>query len=119
MLGQIAIGLALVASAVPASVARDSRGLDRCASADPATEAEGPQAERTPPSDKGVFVEVPTGKVCVDPQSLEGEYSYIRRSTAAGGMAIVEISTTPFMPDLASSGGSQGAIPRPDQPASW
>ena len=118
MLGYMTIGLAVVVSGVPASLAQDSRVLDHCKSAGTETEAEERQTDQSSGSDTGVFVAVPIGRVCVGPESVDGEPSYVRRITAKEGMAIVEVSTTPFMPDL-PSGEVGGSIGRPDQPAGW
>jgi hypothetical protein len=52
----------------------------------------------------------------MNPVLLDGEPNYVRRTTVPPGMTIVEVSTTPFMPVLASN---EGTIGRPDQPASW
>ena len=117
--GYLAIGLAAVVGVVPASFAQESRVLDRCKSAGTGIEADERQAQQRPRSNRGIFVVVPIGRVCVGPEAVDGEPSYVRRVTAKEGMAIVEVSTTPFMPDLASSGEASGAIVRPDQPAGW
>lgn len=117
MPGYIAIGLAVVAGLVPASPAQDSRVLDYCKSADPGIEAR--QGDPAPGSNMGVVVAVPIGRVCVGPESVDGEFSYVRRTTAKEGMAIVEVSTTPFMPVLASNEAVKQLIARPDQPAGW
>jgi hypothetical protein len=113
----MAIGLAVVVSVVPASFAQDSRVLDHCKSAGTGIEAEERQTHQRPGSNMGVFVAVPIGSVCVGPEFVDGEPIYVRRMKE--GMAIVEVSTTPFMPDLRSSEGPPGVISRPDQPASW
>jgi hypothetical protein len=118
-IGYMAIGLAAVVSVVPASFAQDSRVLDHCKSAGTGIEAEERQTHQRPGSNTAVFVDVPIGRVCVGPEVLDGEPSYVRRISAKEGMAIVEVSTTPFMPDLRSSEGPPGVISRPDQPASW
>ena len=117
MLGYMAIGLAIIAGVVPASPAQDSRVLDHCKSADPGIEVR--QGDQTPGSNMGVVVAVPIGRVCVGPESVDGEFSYVRRTTAKEGMAIVEVSTTPFMPVLASNEAVNQLIARPDQPAGW
>ena len=113
--GSIAIALAVVLSAVPASFAQDSRVLDK--SAGTGTEAEERQTQR-PESNRGISLAVPIGKVSVGPKSLDGEPVYVRRTTVREGMTIVEVSTTPFMPVLASNEGPPGVV-RSDQPASW
>lgn len=117
--GYLAIGLAAVVGVVPAFPAQGSRALDQCKPAGTGVEAEERQTHETPDSNMGVSVAVPIGRVCVGPEAVDGEPSYVRRVTAKEGMAIVEVSTTPFMPDLASSGEASGAIVRPDQPAGW
>jgi hypothetical protein len=117
--GYLVIGLAAVVGFVPASFAQGSRGLDHCKSAGTGIEAEERQAHETPGSNTGVSVAVPIGRVCVGPEAVDGEPSYVRRITAKEGMAIVEVSATPFMPDLPSGEQPAGAIARPDQPAGW
>ena len=119
MLAYMAIGLALVVGAVPASLAQDSRVLDHCKSAGTAVEAEEQQARQRPASNTGVSVVVPIGRVCVGPESVGGEFTYVRRTTVSKGMTVVEVSTTPFMPVLSSSEVPSGVIPRTDLPASW
>ena len=115
----VAIGLAAVVGGVPAAFAQDSRVLDQCKSAGTGIEEEERQAHQRPASNAGVFVDVPLGRVCVGPESVDGEHTYVRRTTAKEGMTIVEVSTTPFMPVLASNEASPGVIVRPDQPAGW
>jgi hypothetical protein len=115
----MAIGLAVVVSGVPASFAQDSRVLDHCKSAGTAIEAEERQPHQGLGSNTGVFVAVPIGRVCVGPESVDGEPSYVRRTTVSKGLTIVEVSTTPFMPDLRPGEAPPGVIVRPDQPASW
>ena len=118
-IGHMAIGVTVVVGVVPASFAQDSRALDHCKPAGTGIEAEERPTDQRPGSNKGVFVDVPIGRVCVGPEALDGEPSYVRRISAKEGMAIVEVSTTPFMPVLASGGVPPGVINRPDQPASW
>jgi hypothetical protein len=115
----MAMSLAVVVGVVPASSAQDSRVLDDCKYAGTAIEAQEQQPQQTLGSNTGVVVAVPIGRVCVGPESVDGEPSYVRRTKAGEGMTIVEVSTTPFMPDLRSSEGPPGVIGRPDQPASW
>jgi hypothetical protein len=115
----MAIGFAVVVSGVPASFAQDSRVLDHCKSAGTGIEAEERPTHQSPGSNTGVSVAVPIGRVCVGPEFVDGEPSYVRRIKGKEGMAIVEVSTTPFMPDLRSSEDPRGVIGRPDQPASW
>ena len=100
-----AIGLTAAISVVPASSAQ---------SAGTGVEA----AERQTQSKKGISLAVPIGKISVGPKSLDGEPVYVRRTTVGAGMTIVEVSTTPFMPVLASNEGSPAAV-RTDQPAGW
>ena len=115
----MAIGLAAAVAVVPASFAQTSRALDHCKSAGTGIEATQQQTHQRPGNNRGVFVAAPTGRVCVGPEVLDGEPSYVRRTTAKEGMAIVEVSTTPFMPDLPSSEGPTVVIGRSDQPAGW
>ncbi len=82
-------------------------------------EAEERQTHQTPGSNMGVVVVVPIGRVCVGPEAVDGESSYVRRTTAKEGMTIVEVSATPFMPVLASNEAVDQLIARPDQPAGW
>ena len=119
MLGYLAIGLAVVAGGVPASFGQDSRVLDHCKSAGTGIEAEEERRPQRLGSNTGVVVAVPIGRVSVGHESLDGEPIYVRRSTVREGMTIVEVSTTPFMPVLASNEGPSGVIVRPDQPAGW
>ena len=107
----VAIGLAVVVSGVPAAFAQDSRGSDQDKSAGTR------QTRQSPGSNKGISVAVPIGRVSVGPKSLDGEPIYVRRMTVRDGMTIVEVSTTPFTPVLASNEGAPGV--RPDQPAGW
>jgi hypothetical protein len=117
--GYMAIGLAAVVTVVPASFAQASRVLDHCKPAGTGIEAKERQVQQRPGSNRGVSVAVPMGRVCVSPEAVDGEPSYVRRITASEGMAIVEVSTTPFMPDLRSGEEPAGVIGRPDQPAGW
>ncbi len=117
MLGYIAIGVAAVVGNVPASLAQDSRVLDHCKPAGTGIEAEQRQTHEGPGSNSGISVEIPIGSVCVSPESLDGDFVYVRRTTDTAGMTIVEVSTTPFMADLSSN--EVGSIGRPDQPAGW
>ena len=99
------IGFAVVVGDVPASFAQDSRDSD-------------PGKAAGTGSNRGISLAVPIGTVSVDPKSLDGEPVYVRRSTVGGGITIVEVSTTPFMPVLASNEGAPPVV-RPDQPAGW
>ena len=116
-IGYIAIGLAVVVCAAPASFAQNSRVLDHDKSARARTEAEGRPTHQISGSGPGVFVAEPIGKIWVDPELLDGEPSYVRRTKDSVGVTIVEVSTTPFMPVLAA--GGEEFIARPDQPALW
>ena len=111
----MAISLAAVAGVVPPSSAQGS-GVHGAPSATE-LKAEERQSHQGPKSDTGISLAVPTGKVTVGPKSLDGEPIYVRRTTVREGMTIVEVSTTPFMPVLASA--EAPPAPRPDQPAGW
>ena len=113
----MAIGLAVVVSGVPASFAQDSRVLDHGKSAGTGIEAKERQTHQRPGSNTGISLEVPIGRVSVGPEFVDGEPVYVRRMTVREGMTIVEVSTTPFMPVLASNEEPPGV--RPDQPAGW
>jgi hypothetical protein len=93
----MAIGLAVLVSVVPAALAKEPR-----------VAADG----------KSAGTSVPSGRVGVGPEFMDGEPIYVRRTTVRPGMTIVEVSTTPFMPVL-SSKEQAAAVVRPDQPASW
>jgi len=124
-IGYVAISLSALITVVPASLARDSLVFDQGKSA-----GTGIAAEERPrhdelsdglrletPEHTGVFVAVPTGKVWVGPELVDGQPSYVRRTKGKEGMLIVEVSTTPFMDELP---GFEGSIPRPEAlPASW
>jgi len=116
----ITIGLAAAVSGVPASFAHDSRVRDHGNTAGTRIEAQEPQTPQKLGNNKGISLDVPTGSVSVGPKSLGGEPVFVRR-TVREGMTIVEVSTTPFMPVLASNEGPAGvqAIVRPDQPVGW
>ena len=116
--GYMAVGLAAVVGLVPASFAHDSRVLDHCKSAGTGIQAEERQTDQRPEGTMGVVVAVPIGTVCVGPEAVDGEPSYVRRTTDGKGITIVEVSTTPFMPVLASNEATAG-VARPDQPAGW
>lgn len=115
----MAIGVAVVFG-VPASFAQDSRVPDHGKSAGTGTEAKGRQTRQT--LGRGISLAVPIGTVSVGPEGVDGEPIFVRRMTVRDGMTIVEVSTTPFMPVLASNEGPSGGgqlIVRPDQPAGW
>ena len=109
----MALGLAVVAGGVPASFAQDLRTLNPGKRAGAA-----PEVHDGLRSGSGISVDVPIGAVMVDPEQLDGESVYVRRTTGGGGVAVVEVSTTPFEPLLASNDVS-GMLGRPDQPAGW
>jgi hypothetical protein len=111
------IGLAAVVGVVPASLAQDSRVLDHGKPAGTGIEAEERQTHPRPGSNTAISLAVPIGRVSVGPDFVDGEPVYVRRMTVREGMTIVEVSTTPFMPVLASNEEPPGL--RPDQPASW
>jgi hypothetical protein len=117
----MAIGLAAAVSVVPASFAQDSRVPDPGKPAGTGIKAEERQKRQGLEGNKGISLVVPIGRVSVGPKSLDGEPVYVRRSTVREGMTIVEVSTTPFMPVLASNEVPPGvqSIVRPDQPAGW
>lgn len=108
----LALGLAALVSVVPASLAQDPGKP-----AGTRTEAEDLQTHQRPGSNAGISLAVPIGRISVDPEFLDGEPSYVRRTTVGAGITIVEVSTTPFMPVSGSNEG--GTIGRPDQPAGW
>jgi hypothetical protein len=115
--GSLAIGLLVVVSAVPASFAQASQVLDHCKTAGTGIEAEERQTHQRPGSRTGISLAVPIGRVWVGPESVEGEPVYVRRMTVREGMTIVEVSTTPFTPVLASN--EELPRVRSDQPAGW
>jgi len=106
----IAIGLAVPVNVVPASLAHGKP-------AGTGIEAKERQKHQGIESNKGISLAVPIGSVSVDPKSVGGEPVYVRRATVRDGMTIVEVSTTPFVPVLASN--DQLPAVRSDQPAGW
>jgi len=114
----MAIGFAAVVGVVPAAFAQDARLVDPGKLAGTGIEADERQTRR-PRSNTGISLAVPIGRVSTGPESLEGEPIYVRRSTVRDGITIVEISTTPFMPVLASNQEVAELAVRPDQPAGW
>ena len=121
-IGFMAFGLAVVVAVAPASLAQDPQVLDHGKLAGTGVEEErhthdemsaGLRSEAR--QHTGVFVAVPIGKVWVGAESLDGEPSYVRRTTDKG-ITIVEVSTTPFMEGPPGVDQSTG---RPDQPAGW
>ena len=118
----LAFGLAAVVGGVPASFAQDSRVPSHGESTASGTGADERKTDQGPGGNAGISVAVPIGRVLAGPELVDGEPVYVRRTTGSGGMTIVEVSTTPFMPALASTGRPPGvdqSIVRPDQPASW
>jgi hypothetical protein len=124
-IGWMAFGLAVVVGVVPASLAQDPQVLDLGKPAGTGVGAERPQTHgelsgglrSEARTHTGVFIVAPIGKVRVGPASVEGEPSYVRRTTDKG-ITIVEVSTTPFMP-VVPGGQALALIGRPDQPAGW
>jgi hypothetical protein len=119
----LATGLAVVFSGAPASFAQESRVPDPGQPAGTAIEAEQPpthdemsdRLRSEAREQSGASVAVPVGRVLVGPEFVGGEHIYLRRA-AREGMAIVDVSTTPFAPEYAVA---DELIVRPDQPASW
>ena len=115
--GYMAIGLAVAVGS--ASFAQAPRGLGDGKPAGTGIDVKERQAHQMR---GGLSLAVPIGSVSVGPEVLGGEPIYERRMTVGQGMTIVEVSTTPFMPVLASNEGLRGVGEpevRPDQPASW
>ncbi len=108
--GYMAIGLAAVVGVVPASFAQASRVLDIASPRGPGLKQKKGRRIRGPGAIAGISLAVPIGRVCVGPEVVDGGPSYVRRITAKEGMAIVEVSATPFMPDLASSEAPPGVL---------
>lgn len=118
----MAIGIAVLFGGVPASFAQDSRALDQSKGAGTDAEAKRPRTHQGLKSNKGISLEVPTGKisvVTVGPDAAGGEPVYVRRTSVRDGMTVVEVSTSPFMPELAPNQKVAALIIRPDQPAGW
>ena len=115
----IAIGLAVVVSGVPAAFAQDWRALDHGEAAGTGSKATERQTHQELGSNTGISLAVPIGRVLVGADPVGGEPIYVRRTTASGRMTIVEVSTTPFMPVLASRQTKNRILARPDQPAGW
>jgi hypothetical protein len=117
MLVYMAAGLSIAVSGVPASLAQDPDVVDPCKSAGMTTiEPKEPQAQG-PVSNAVISIDVPIGRVCAGPESVDGEPVFVRRTTEGQGMTVVEVSTTPFEGVLASN--PTGLLGRPDQPAGW
>jgi hypothetical protein len=104
VIGCIAIGLAAVIGVLPASLTED-------------------QGKPAKIGKTVVSVAVPSGKVRVGAEHVDGAPVYVRRTTGIEGMTVVEVSTSPFMPVLRSDGEPAAAeklIANPAaQPASW
>ena len=124
-IGTIAIGLAAVAGLVPAAFAQDPPDPRQDQSAGAGAEADEFQTndemsvelKSAAGEPTGVFVAAPIGKIWVDPEFVDGEPSYVRRTRGKEGMAVVEVSSTPFMPEPS---GIAGPISQsPELPASW
>lgn len=114
--GHMAIGLGASVGIVAASAAQDTRVSYQGQSGREKVAAGEEQTHQGPESDTIISATVPTGKVTVAPESLEGEPIFVRRLTVGEGITVVEVSTTPFIPVLRSN---ERPIARPDQPASW
>ena len=116
----MAIGLAAVFGAVPASFAQDSSVLDPGKPAGTATKAkERQQTHQQPGRNASISLAVPTGRISVDRGAAGGAPVYTRRTTVGPGITVVEVSTTPFEPVPAATGTVHAAVVRPDQPAGW
>ncbi|MCL6699614.1 hypothetical protein LZ496_12580 [Sphingomonas sp. NSE70-1] len=123
----MAFGLAVGVTVVPASLARDPQVLDHGKLAGTGVQVEEPQTHgelsgglsSEARTHMGVSIVAPIGKVGVGSASVEGEPTYVRRTKASEGISVVEVSTTPFMPVLASNEAVAKMIARPDQPAGW
>ena len=121
----MAIGLAALVAVAPACLAQDSAVLDRCKSAGTGIGAEERQTHDKlsgglrleAPEHGGVFVAAPIGKVWVDPELVDGQPTYVRRTKVRESMTIVEVSATPFLDEPPGSGGSIGNPA--ELPASW
>ena len=108
----MAIGLAVVVGHVPAAFAQDSRGADHGKGA-------GTGQKRQKAGSTSISVAAPIGRVSVGAKSLDGEPIYVRRMTVREGITVVEVSTTPFMPDVRSNVKVAAVAVRSDQPAGW
>ena len=117
--GYLALGLAALVAVVPASLAQDTHVANPRKPVGTAIQAIAQRVHPRLGNSRGISLDVPVGRVWVSPKGLEGEAIYVRRTTAKAGIAIVEVSTTPFMPVSATGAeGFRGAV-RPDQPAPW
>lgn len=119
--GYTAIGIVALVVAGPAGFAQEGvPGQSASAGTGPQTIER--QTHPRPDRKTGISLVVPLGRVSVGPTFLDGDDIHVRRMTVSEGMAIVELSTTPFVPALPSNEEPRGvgrAIVRPDQPASW
>jgi hypothetical protein len=113
----VATSLAVFVSAVPAS-AQDPRVVDHGKCAGIGIAADERQTRQKFGGKTGISLDVPIGKVMVAPEFLDGEPVYIRRTTPTSGLAVVEVSTTPFVSDEGAVEVA-GLLGRPDQPAGW
>ena len=104
MIGCIAIGFAAAIGVVPASLAED-------------------QGKSAGTGKTVVSLAVPSSKVRVGAEHVDGAPVYVRRTTGIEGMTVVEVSTSPFMPVVRSNGETAAVeklIANPAaQPASW
>lgn len=118
MLRYVAISMAVAVTAVPATAVRESPVLAQCKATVAEIDADERPSQQQLVTSGGVALDVPLGEVCVGPDSVAGGFTYVRRTTEAGGMAVVEVSATPFA--TVAPPGVAGVIGTPpDQPASW
>ena len=110
---RMAVGLTAVLGVPPAAFAQEGK------SARAGAQAEERQGHQRLGRNSSISLAVPTGRVSVDLGSAGGEPVFVRRTTVGPGMTILEVSTTPFEPVLASKGEMVHAVVRPDQPAGW
>lgn len=118
MILSTAISLAVAVSAVPAWLAQDPTGSDQSNPAGTANQTGERQTHRELRSGAGISLVIPTGKIFVGAGPASGGSVYERRTTD-DGITIVEVSATPFMPVLQSSGAPTAPTYRADQPAGW
>jgi hypothetical protein len=65
----------------------------------------------------GAVVAKPIGRFWVGPEFVGGEPVYVRRTPEGDPIAMVEASTTPFMPETS---GVEDLLARPEEhPAGW
>ena len=115
----MAIGLAAVVGAVPASFAQDSSVLDSKPAGTSTKAKERQQTSQQPGRNGSISLSVPSGRISVDRGAAGGAPVYTRRTTVGPGITVVEVSTTPFEPVLTAKGEVHAAVVRPDQPAGW